>query len=109
MPNPFQSLISYSGGTGVLWFFGVIGAALLAWSAARYSQRAPLQESLNAAFRSVMDELQTERARLIARISELESDLTNREAEIIRLRGEVRQHLQIQQSQHRLLDKNEDS
>lgn len=85
------SLLPVSPSSGVLPFLGVVVAAALGWFGARYTAAAPLQSSLNDAFRTFMEECQNERAQHIARILELES-------EILRQRGEINQHLQIQAS-----------
>ncbi len=66
-------------------------AALLAYLGVRSSSTVRLQAHLNGAFRTLMDEWQTERAAHIVRISELES-------EVRRQRGEINQHIQINQS-----------
>ena len=92
MPSP--SLPGLPGGgselTGVLLFLGAIATAVLGYFGVRSTRTAPLQEALNGAFTTLVDELQTDRARLVARISELESDVTSRESEIQRLRGVIR-------------------
>lgn len=83
---------------GVLPFLTAIGAAALGYFAARRTAIAPLQASLNDAFRSAMASWQTERAQLIARVSELEG-------EVLRQRGEINNHLQIIQSQQRRIER----
>lgn len=97
------SLPSIGGSTSllsvVLPFLGVIMAGLLGWSAARRSSIAPLQASLNDAFRTFMAEAQDEIAAKDARISELE-------AEILRMRGEARQLLAVREALLRILEKN---
>ncbi len=69
-----------------LSFFGGIIVALLGLFGVRSSQAAPLQLSVNDAFRTLIGELQEERATLIVRISELE-------AEVLRQRGVINQGL----------------
>lgn len=83
----------------VLPFFGVVLAGLLGWFGARRSSIAPLQASLNDAFRTFMQEAQDEIASKDARILELES-------EIIRQRGEIRQFLAQREAFLRILEKN---
>ena len=84
--------------TAVLPFLGAIVAALLGWFGALSTRTAPQQMALNDAFRTLMDELQNERAQHIVRISELES-------EVIRQRGEIAQHLQIAASLQHQVDR----
>lgn len=80
-------------------FLGAVVAALLGWSAARFTAVAPQQMAFNDAFRSLVGELQSERAQHIVRISELES-------EIIRQRGVINSHLAKEDALLRILEKN---
>lgn len=75
--------------TAVFGFFG-----------ARFTATAPLQASLNDAFRSLMEELQTQHAQDSVRILELER-------EVLRLRGENNQYIQVNRSATRLLEQRE--
>lgn len=75
-------------------------AALLGFFGARFTGVAQLQAGLNDAFRTLMDEWQTERAQHIARISELES-------EVLRQRGAINAGIQREQSLLRLLERHE--
>ena len=86
--------------TAVLPFLGVVVAGLLGWFGARHTAIAPLQVSLNDAFRTFMKEAQDDIAFKDARILELES-------EIIRQRGEIRQHLAQREAFLRILERNE--
>lgn len=83
----------------VLPFCGVVVAGLLGWFGARHTAIAPLQASLNDAFRTFMKEAQDEIASKDARILELES-------EIIRQRGEIRQFLAQREAFLRVLERN---
>lgn len=94
--------------TGVLLFLGACVTAGLSYLGVQSTRTAPLQEALNGAFTSLMDELQTDRARLLARILELEAqntelhdDVKTREGEIQRLRGEIRGNQQREDSLRR--------
>ncbi len=91
MPSTPLPPDSSSLGGGVLPYLAAVVTGLLGFFGARFTATAPLQASLNDAFRSLMDEWQTERAQHIARISELE-------AEVLRQRGVINQHLQLQAS-----------
>ncbi len=89
--------ISVSGFSAVLLFCGAVVTSVLALFGVRYTARAPLQATLNDAFRTLMDEWQTERAQLTARILELE-------AMALVDRGQINQHIQISQSLQRNLE-----
>lgn len=95
-PEPFGGLTA-----GVLVFCGVVVTAVLGFFGVRSSRVAPLQTALNDAFRSLTDELQADRVRLCAQISELEADLLIAETEVIRLRQEIRGHQQRETSLRR--------
>ncbi len=96
LPSPELPPISVSGFSAVLLFCGALLTAVLALFGVRYTARAPLQVTLNDAFRTLMNEWQSEKSRLLARISELE-------AEVRRQRGEINQHIQVTQSlEHRI-------
>jgi hypothetical protein len=71
MPSP--SLIS--GASDVLPYLGAGMTAGLGWFAAQFTGTARLQREVNAALHSLMDELQTQHAQDIARISELTSEI----------------------------------
>ncbi len=77
--------------TVALPFFTAIGASALTYLGVRRTSIAPLRAEVNDAFRTWMHEAQEERARDTVRILELE-------AEILRQRREINQHLQIIQS-----------
>lgn len=81
------------------WLIALVAilGPLLGYFGARSTAIAPLQVAMNDAFRSVMEELQEDRARCIARISVLES-------EIRRQRGEINQHLAKEAAFLRLLE-----
>ena len=70
---------------------GIVVAGIAAWFAARMTAKAPLQQSLNDTFRILI-------ASQERRIGELE-------AEVSRLRGELRQATQIIESAARLSGK----
>ncbi len=93
--SPPQSLTASLGPgsplAAVLPYWLAVLTAVLGYLGARFTAAAPLQESLNDAFRTLMEELQSAHARAIVRASELE-------AEIIRQRGELRQLEQRRQS-----------
>lgn len=91
-------LTSSSELTAALPYLAAGATAVLGYLGARYTATAPLQSSLNDAFRSLTDELQTERARLIVRISELEG-------EIIRQRGVINEGLAREAAMKRLAEK----
>jgi TolA-binding protein len=76
---------------------GIVGSAL-GWFAALFSTTVRLQTVLNGAFTTLTAELQSEHARLIARASEAERQVTEREGEIQRMRGEIRSLQQWQNS-----------
>jgi len=78
----------------VLGFFGV-----------RFTATAPLQQALNDAFRAMTAELQSERAQLTARISELEEDKAILQAEIARQRQEICGLLQWKSSAQHLFER----
>lgn len=86
VPSSMQPLSSVSPLAAVLSFCAATVAGLLAFLGARFTATAPLQLSLNDAFRSLMDEWQVERARLTARVFELEG-------EVLRQRGTINQGL----------------
>ena len=95
--SSFLDALPYLGGAlivGVLGFFGV-----------RFTATAPLQQALNDAFRAMTAELQSERAQLTARISELEEDKAILQAEIARQRQEIRGLLQWQDSARRWFER----
>lgn len=98
-PGPLQYGLPTS---AVLPYLAAALASLItgvfAFFAARSTSTAPQQMAMNDAFRALMDDLQAERATLTARISVLESDVIFREAEIVRMRGEVRGTLQSMHS-----------
>ncbi len=75
----------------VLPYLAAVVTGLLGFFGARFTATAPLQSSLNDAFRSLMEELQTQHAHDIARISEQEN-------EIARLSGELRASQQRERS-----------
>jgi len=79
---------------------------LSGWFAARHTARAPLQQAVNDALRLLMEEMQSQLARASAHASELERTVKDREAEVVRLRGEARQMQQINHSYVRLLLRN---
>ena len=89
MQTPLPPSGSHS--SDALPYLAAVVTAALGWFGARYTAIAPLQTSLNDAFRTLMDEWQTERAAHIARISELEG-------EVLRQRGVINQGLQREQS-----------
>src|SRR5579872_4405032 len=91
-PPPLPTHSGHVGSTvtGVLLFLGACVTGVLGYFGVRSTRTAPLQEALNGAFRSLVDELQADSARLTARISELEDDQAGQEGEIRRLRGVVR-------------------
>lgn len=109
LPLPPGLPSSGSGYTAVLLsLLAVVGALItgaFAWSAARFTATAPQQMAMNDAFRSLTEELQTERARLIAQISELEKDVKDHELEVLRLRGEIRGRDQLVASLIRLCER----
>ncbi len=78
----------------VLSFLGATLVAVVGYFGARFTATAPLQVALNSAFRSLMEEWQSERARLIVRISELEG-------EVLRQRGVINQGLAREAAQAR--------
>lgn len=89
-PSPLPPDLG-SPSSGALPYLVAVVTGLLGFFGARFTATAPLQASLNDAFRSLMDELQTEHARLSARVYELES-------EKLQLAGDLRQTQQREQS-----------
>src|ERR1700744_396124 len=75
---------------GLIGLFGVL-----------FSQRAPLQVALNGAFSALTKELQDERAQLIARIFELETQLGQAQLKILERDGEIRGLKQLRDSLQR--------
>lgn len=65
---------SGSGFTDALPFLGAGVTAGLGWFAAQFTGTAKLQREVNAALHSLMDELQTQHALDVARVSELNSE-----------------------------------
>lgn len=105
MPSPQPlTLLSMSGSdlSAVLPYLAAVVTGLLGFYGARFTATAPLQSSLNDAFRSLMEELQTQHARDIARISEQEN-------EIARLSGELRASQQRERSMLNLTERVIDS
>lgn len=98
-PSPLPQTLSL-GWAAVLSFFGATVVAVLGYFGTRFSATAPLQASLNTAFRSLMEEWQSERARLTARISELEG-------EVLRQRGVINQGLAREGALQRRIEKME--
>ena len=80
-------------------YLGAVVTGLLGWFGARYTAIAPQQMALNDAFRSLVAELQDERAVHIVRISELEG-------EVIRQRGEISNLLASKDALLRILERN---
>lgn len=95
-PPPLSGLGLVIG--GVLSACGVIGAGLFGWLGSRHSTRAPLQQAVNDALRLLMEELQTEHARLSVRILDLEATKRTLISENLQLKGDVRQAKQIAES-----------
>lgn len=79
----------------VLPFLAPVMTAVAGWFAALSTAPARLQSTINDAFSSLMEELQVERARLLAHISELQSALNAERARSELLAGEVRQNQQL--------------
>lgn len=73
---------------------GALITGLVGWSAARYTAFAQLSKTTLDASRQLVDEFQKLRVQDTARILELE-------AEVLRMRGEIGQHIQKEQSSHR--------
>lgn len=71
---------------------------VLGYFAARYTATAPLQASLNDAFRTLMDQWQERLAQLTVRNSELE-------AEVLRQRGVINSNIQSIDSLNRNLER----
>lgn len=88
--------ISALSSSDVLLFCGVIIAALLGLCGVLFSQIAPRQANINVALDTFLDELQKDRAVLIARCS-------SQDREIRENRGRIRNLEQYQQSLLRLL------
>lgn len=98
--SQISSGAGYSLWRDALPFLGGIAVAAIGFLGSRSTAVAPLQSALNDAFRSLMDEWQAERAQHIARISELEG-------EVRRQRSVINQGLQREESQTRLLERDE--
>lgn len=94
-----------SGFSGALPYLGAVITGLLGFFGARFTGAAQQWAALSGAFSSLMGELQTDRARLIARISDLEATVQSRDAEIKQLRGEIRGLQQLVDSLRRLCAK----
>lgn len=77
-------------GDALLYLVGAVAVALLGLFGVLFTGRAPLQQALNDAFRSLTEELQQERAQLIARISELEAEKLDRDLTVLQKDGEIR-------------------
>ncbi len=99
----FQPLSISPGAFGSDWsvalpFLSAVVTGLLVYFGVRRSAAAPLQASLNDAFRSLMEEFQTQHAQDIAHISEQEN-------EIARLSGELRASQQRELSMRNLAER----
>jgi chromosome segregation ATPase len=79
--------------------------ALLGWFGARFTAHARLEKTLLDASRALVEECQAQHARDGVRISALEETVREREGEIQRLRGEVRQAAQREDSLRRLFER----
>lgn len=112
-PLPLSLLGSGFPTRDVLPFLGGIAVALIgalsAWFVARRSSAAPLQTTLNDAFRALMKEYQDQHSADIAHISalddrvyKLEGQCKVKDSEIESLRGELRQFRQLRSSSERL-------
>lgn len=98
MDSPVLSSASTSSYGVALLFLAPVVTAALGYFGARYTATAPLQASMNDAFRTLMDEWQTQHAQDTARILELE-------AEVLRQRGTINQGLQREQSMQHIIDR----
>lgn len=99
MQSPGPSSPDGSTLTAALPYLAAVVTALLGYFGARFTGTAQQQTALNDAFRSLVEELQDERAHHIARISELES-------EVLRQRGAINNHLAKEDAYLRILQRN---
>ena len=86
-----------SGGSGlglsdVLPYLGAGMTAGLGWFAAQFTGTARLQREVNAALHSLMEELQTQHAQDVARVSALSSELAQANQLINSLKSHMRRH-----------------